>query len=288
LTSWKARVLDELFVSAESRLSSGAVDIVDAKETVCAAVLQQVESTEESARVERFLRMMPERYLLANEPRHILSHARFVISAGRAPAKVEAVSVELPYAQFAFLADDRPGLLAKIAGSIAVNHVEVVVAQVYSFVDDEGRPRALDLFWVYAGERVRTGKTFSSRFERDLLQQLDAGTSTQLVLERLPAQGGRWGSRVTPAVDNNISIDNRGATHATILEVITRDRPGLLFELANTIQELGLVITLAKINTEGHLVADVFYVTEQNGDKVIEPLRLEALKVRILRAIGSN
>jgi [protein-PII] uridylyltransferase len=93
---------------------------------------------------------------------------------------------------------------------------------------------------------------------------------------------------VTPAVATKVGIDNRGATHATILEVITRDRPGLLFELADAIQDVGLVISLAKINTEGQLVADVFYVTEQDGTKVTDRLRLEALKVRILRAIGSN
>jgi [protein-PII] uridylyltransferase len=288
LTNWKARVLDELYVAAESRLGRSEVDFVEAQQSACSEVLKHVESMDEVDRIERFLRAMPERYLLANEPKHIVLHAKLALEAEPTSAKVKVVSVDLPYAQFAFVADDRPGLLAMIAASIAAAHVEVVAAQVYSFVDVRGRARALDLFWVHAGERVRTGQTLSGKFEQNLLGFLEAGKTPRDLLSKLSSQGGRWFSRVTPAVATKVGVDNRGGTHATIIEVITRDRPGLLFELADAIQELGLVITLAKINTEGQLVADVFYVTEQNGSKVTDPLRLEALKVRIHRAIGSN
>jgi [protein-PII] uridylyltransferase len=85
-----------------------------------------------------------------------------------------------------------------------------------------------------------------------------------------------------------VNIDNRGATRGTVLEVITRDRPGLLFELAHTIQRVGLVISLAKINTEGHQVADVFYVTEPDGTKVTDPSRLEQLETQIRAALGTE
>ena len=190
LTSWKVRVLDELYVAAESRLGSGALDVVEAKEAVCAEVLKCVESKEEASRIERFLRTMPERYLLANEPRHILLHARLALEAESERAKVKVVGVELPYAQFAFLADDRPGLLAMIAASIAAAHVEVVAAQVYSFVDEGGRLRALDLFWVHAGERVRTGRTLSARFEQNLLQFMEGGKVPRELIGKLPEQGG--------------------------------------------------------------------------------------------------
>ena len=71
-----------------------------------------------------------------------------------------------------------------------------------------------------------------------------------------------------------------------MLEVTTRDRPGLLFWLANTLQEAGLTISLAKINTEGTSVADVFYVTDASGAKLIDPARIEDVKRRILSTIA--
>lgn len=66
----------------------------------------------------------------------------------------------------------------------------------------------------------------------------------------------------------------------------TRDRPGLLFWLANTVQEVGLAISLAKINTEGTRVADVFYVTDASGAKLVDPARIEELKRRILSTVA--
>jgi [protein-PII] uridylyltransferase len=288
LTSWKARMLDELYLAAESRLDNGTLDVLEAKEAIVSDVLKQAASREEAEQVTRFLGTMPERYIFANAPARIIEHARFALESSDAPARVKVVSVDLPYAEYAFLADDRPGLLAMIAASIAAAHVEVVAAQVYSFTDDRGRPRALDLFWVHTGERIRTGKTLSARFEQNLLSQLRDGIDARSVLGKLPQQAGRWSSRVTPAVPTRVSIDNRGATRETILEVITRDRPGLLFELSDAIQRERLAISLAKINTEGNQVADVFYVTEQDGVKVTEPDRLESIKSRILAAVGSN
>ena len=46
----------------------------------------------------------------------------------------------------------------------------------------------------------------------------------------------------------------------TIVDVYTRDRAELLHVIARTLHEKGLTIALAKVNTEGQRVADVFYV----------------------------
>jgi [protein-PII] uridylyltransferase len=58
--------------------------------------------------------------------------------------------------------------------------------------------------------------------------------------------------------------------------------------LAHAIQEFGLAISLAKINTEGTKVADVFYVTEAGGGKVTNSSRLDALREHILSAVNSS
>jgi [protein-PII] uridylyltransferase len=50
--------------------------------------------------------------------------------------------------------------------------------------------------------------------------------------------------------------------------VYTRDRPELLYAIANTLHRHGLSIALAKVNTEGRRVADVFYVQSAEGGKL--------------------
>jgi [protein-PII] uridylyltransferase len=72
---------------------------------------------------------------------------------------------------------------------------------------------------------------------------------------------------------------------ATVLEVFGRDRPGLLYAITRALHEAGVVIHLAKVNTEGRRVADVFYVTERDGAKLDEA-RCAAVREVILGALG--
>jgi [protein-PII] uridylyltransferase len=71
-----------------------------------------------------------------------------------------------------------------------------------------------------------------------------------------------------------------------VIEVTTKDQSGLLFWLSHALQLLGLEISLAKINTEGNQVADVFYVTDGQGAKVADPERIETIKTRIASTIA--
>jgi [protein-PII] uridylyltransferase len=96
----------------------------------------------------------------------------------------------------------------------------------------------------------------------------------------------RWSDRPTPKVQTDVNVDNRCATRDTVIEVTTRDQLGLLFWLSNTLQSLGLTISLAKINTEGTQVADVFYVTDERGEKITDAAAIERIKGRILATVA--
>jgi [protein-PII] uridylyltransferase len=87
-------------------------------------------------------------------------------------------------------------------------------------------------------------------------------------------------------VQKEVNIQKRCATDHSVIEVTTKDQQGLLFWLANTLQHLDLQISLAKINTEGTQVADVFYVTDTSGAKITSIERMEQIKARILSNIA--
>ena len=268
-TNWKAKMLDELYLLVEQWLSTGTVELGGRTHAIRSSVEYCVADSTVGPQLEAFLDAMPERYILANEPARIASHFKFVLESREKTAASKVLKLEPPYAEFAVVADDRPGLLAMIAATIASAHVEIVAAQIYSFIGSAGQRRALDLFWVNAGDRVRTGRTLLTRIEKDLNRLL----SGEIQLGDLfgPDQGrNRAYMRPSPPVATRVSFDNRGATHDTIIEITTRDRVGLLYELAYALQQFGLVISSAKINTEGTRVADVFYVTEAGGGKVLK------------------
>ena len=283
MTSWKARMLDELYVGALRRLGDGG-----APERALGQKISDVGAGWNDAATRSFLhhfvRALPERYLYANSEADIRAHARFALDADGRQATVGVLATDEQHFQLGFVADDRPGLLAMFTATLAAARLAVVGAQIYSWTDPAGRVRALDLFWVKSGRTEAETRAMLPRLERDLGALLSGQVApATLVL------GGRASPRYrlghTPHVATEVSVDHRATAH-TVLEVTTRDRPGLLFWLSNTLQEAGLGISLAKINTEGTRVADVFYVTDASGAKLEDPARIEELKRRILSTIA--
>ncbi len=287
MTSWKARMLDELYRASDRRLSAGSERRGEALDQKRNAVLERLppdQSREERRFVEHFLQAIPERYLHANDPADILRHMAFAHRTRFEASAVDVLKRDDEYAELAFVADDRPGLLAIVTAALASSRLSVVGAQVYSWLDASGRIRALDMFWVRGSGSADAVVSLVPRLERDLARLL-SGEIAPAELVRRGAVAPSWSERRTPEVPTEVAFDDRASAH-TVLEVTTRDRPGLLFWLAHALQEAGLTIALAKINTEGTSVADVFYVTDAAGTKLLAPERIEEIRARILDTLA--
>jgi [protein-PII] uridylyltransferase len=268
MTSWKARMLDELYFAAEAHFA-GQVPRADVERV--ARVRDAVRSAWSGPNdvIEALLTSMPERYLLANAPDSIVHHARVVAERAGSLSHVGRVpSLRVEATELCVVADDRPGLLASIAAAITANRLEVLAAQVYSR-QRGAKVEAVDLFWVRArdGGVDRVDRALP-RVSRDL-EDLCAGSldAAELLRSRVGSTSP-WRERPSPEVATEILLEDRASPRHTVVEVFAKDRPGLLYTLARALHDLGLSIALSKINTEGMRVADVFYVNELDGSKV--------------------
>jgi [protein-PII] uridylyltransferase len=276
LTTWKAKLLDDLYVAAEARLAGQVGDGARVQQRVDEVLARAADSPVTRS----FLASMPARYLLSSRADDVVAHLEVATRArGDSVAFSLRPSAHAGLAELCVVAPDRPGLLASIAAAIVACRLEIQAAQIFSHVLGEGRVQVVDLFWVRISDPSELGRARAA-LDRELAAFLDG---RRAVAEVLGVQGGsRWGSRPAPAVPTTVSIDDRSsATHA-ILEVMTRDRPGVLCALAEALHALGLSIATAKINTEGARVADVFYLTDSRGSK----LDLGPRRGEIERAIG--
>ncbi len=284
MTTWKARMLDELFLATDRLLSGLARD-----ETRVGHMRDLVRSAckhpERVERLESFLSTMPDRYFLSNAADPILAHAELaqsqagkIVVAGLVPSRYQEA------AELCIVAEDRPGLLAAITAAISAGRLEVHKADIHSRPMPDGSVQAVDLFWVR--DRV-DGAAGAARALPKLQRDLEAVISGQVNPCALAATrgGSPWGERPAPAVRTEVSVEHRDVGRNSIVEVFTRDRPGLLFTLAQALHELGLSIEIAKINTEGHRVADVFYVTEVDGSKILPGTRSQEVRAHLLRAL---
>lgn len=86
----------------------------------------------------------------------------------------------------------------------------------------------------------------------------------------------------------HITIDNEGSDIYTIIEVDTRDRPGLLYDLTRALASNNISISSAVIATYGAQVVDSFYVKDMFGLKLHSKSRQEALEKKLMDAIASG
>jgi [protein-PII] uridylyltransferase len=82
-----------------------------------------------------------------------------------------------------------------------------------------------------------------------------------------------------------ITFDNEGSEIYTIIEVDTRDRPGLLYDLTRCLAENHVYIASAVIATYGEQIVDTFYVKDMTGLKYHDVGKRERLEKKLREAI---
>jgi [protein-PII] uridylyltransferase len=301
MTKWKAGMLDSLYRSTEA-LFSGRVPADKRHLARIREELQgQCDASLDGRFLEEFLETMPERYLLSSTPAEIAAHAR-VAFGGRGEA-VSAALVPSRHVDVAELcvvtesrrndetglfvvADDRPGLLAAITAAMVANRLDIHAAQIHSRPMADGGTQAVDLFWVRDPIEGAAGvATTLPKLEQDLKNVL-TGSVPPLELLR-SRKASRWSIRPSPMVPTQITLDHDASPHHTVIEVLTKDQPGVLFTLAQALHELGVTIQLAKISTEGARATDAFYVTEASGEKLDRGQRSLEVQQFLLAAMNA-
>lgn len=283
LNPWKLKMLDDLFAATHRYLVDGELRRV-ASDNLVQSVRKRAPASVPSELIEAFLRSVPTRYLTAFEPDAVVEHLKLAAAASEGLA-VAVTREAPPHAEICVIGDDEPGFLAKVCAVFAQAKYKVVSAQIHSWRDADGKRRALDSFWVRGGSKPTSVSERLPEVERRL-RQVVCGEVNALDLVGAPRDSAGVSQRAAPAVPLQVRIDNEGATDRTIVEVITKDQLGLLFWISETIFECGLSIDLAKIHTEGARVTDVFYVTTENHEKLVDVDRLADLRHRLTERLG--
>jgi [protein-PII] uridylyltransferase len=295
MTTWKARMLDELYFAADAHFA-GVSDQYDEARTERVKKAAMGVWDGKPAELEAFVASMPERYLLANAPEAICAHARVARKrAEGAPVVAELVPARhadlVGVGEICVVAADAPGLLARIAAAITASRLEVLGAQVYSRKTGSGT-EAVDLFWVRDARAAAPSADAIAqampRLARDLESVVSGKIDASELLRERVGTSSPWRERPSPAVLSEVVVDDRASPRHTVVEVFAKDRPGLLYSLARALHGLGLGIALSKINTEGTKVADVFYVNELDGSKVAPGARFKQIREALLEAISLN
>jgi [protein-PII] uridylyltransferase len=178
---------------------------------------------------------------------------------------------------------DREGLFSKIAGSLSATGLTILSAQIFTRSD----VIVLDSFSVVdaaTGTLPEAGQR--EQFE-NLLTRLLVGHDVNLgqLIARQKISRPIFQAYVGENLPTQIRLDNDTSEARTIIEIETEDRLGLLYVIAQTLAELEIDITTARICTEKGAAIDNLYVHEMGGGKILSPERQKAIERRLLHAI---
>jgi [protein-PII] uridylyltransferase len=234
---------------------------------------------------------LPDRYFAENTAKRIAAHMELLRSRRE---RLQSSTIEVVHqkrlgiTEMVLAARDTPGLLADVAGVLYANRIEVVDAAIYSRApsDPKDPAEALDVFRV----RDSMGQAVMDEARwRKVRLELEAVLSGKTKLTDLVATRPKADSVVawkTPAVPTELKVDNGVSRDFTVLEVITEDRPGVLYAITRTLADAGLDIHRSKIATEANRVIDVFYVRDKaTGAKIIDDDRLAGLRAALLASL---
>jgi [protein-PII] uridylyltransferase len=178
---------------------------------------------------------------------------------------------------------DRAGLFRKIAGSFSAAGLNILSAQIFTRTDGI----ALDTYFVAdAITGNLAGPDQRERFESVLLKALTGEeVDFPALIGRQKITRPLYQAYIGERIPTQIRLDNDASEDRTLIEIETEDRIGLLYTIAQTLTELALDISAAKICTERGAALDSFYVRELIGGKVLVPERHRSIEHRLRHAM---
>jgi len=177
-----------------------------------------------------------------------------------------------------FVMEDHPGIFARICGALALVGANVVDARSYTTKDGF----VTDAYWIQDAD----GNPYDIARLPRLRNMIEKTLYGQVVAQEAFRDKDKVKKRERAfKVPTHITFDNEGSDIYSIIEVDTRDRPGLLYDLARTLAEANVYVANAVIATYGEQVVDTFYVKDMFGLKYHSETKQRNLEKRLRRAI---
>ncbi len=288
--SWRHLLLEELYYRTLDVIQGEGLEGEDLNawiREIKATIWELVPVEHRGQQLQQYLSSSQSRYFLDFYPEVIAEHfmdiRTHLLRKGQeslGPSDVIARKTDHRgpgYSSITLITRDRSGLFFRIAGTLSANRINILSAWSHSIGDlAVGTFHVNDIPEGPLDDPVRWER-FRADFEKVLREEADVD---QLVAARR-ASRGPFQSTLLPHLPVKIEIDNAASDRATIVEVYANDRPGLLYDISHKLTALELDIVLTKITTEVDQAADIFYVQDKQGNKIIDFNRLDEIKTAL-------
>jgi [protein-PII] uridylyltransferase len=259
MTPWKADNLWQLYIACANYLSRSADERVHTSDDGSSLTHLRSLAVVAGKKINIFLEGLPQRYLRIHGASDVLAHAEMAARLGqdRVPSNVQLNLKQVRHwYELTLITTDRPFLFASVSGALAAWGMNIVKANAFS----NAAGMVVDTF--YFTDRFRTLEMNLQEWER-LKKSIAAvikgeADVARMLRDRLKSEKVN-GTKVKIATQ--IEFDDVCSAHSTLVQILTQDRPGLLYRMCSLVSKHECNIEIALIETEGQMAIDVLYLT---------------------------
>jgi [protein-PII] uridylyltransferase len=277
-TSWKDSLLTELFLKTSRLFETRENTQVSQKRF---ETIKRLTEYLHLKKIPEYTEHLPARYLSCYGWGEIAHHIEMALSLEQEPLFVRWTLESGRLAKVILCTKDSYGLFSKIAGSMFLNRLNILEAQIHTW----GNGVALDTFYVE--DVTEEVERRLHHFKRDVDEILN-GKSTMKELFSKKGESKPNQQKIIPGVVAEIKVNNRDSDFYTIIEITGEDRLGILYEITQALTDHGCNISFARISTLGNRIVDVFYVQNEWGEKIVEKQKMENLRESLFRRLVSR
>ena len=290
VTDWKMNLIEELYLRTRRYFEKGHLpgendEELEAKRRDVGAALQELAAPEHSSRL---LAALPMSLLNSEPPGELAARLNDVASQlersaqslchGEFDPQVSAVR----YTVIRREGQQRIGTFTRVTGALMSCGLAILRAEIETFDED----LVWDSFWV-------NDPDFPDEPPPQRIQEV-CDRVCQLLdspEEPLPPVRRTWASQRSREPDSvnvlptNVVFDNETVDRYTILSLFAYDQVGLLYRVAAALSGLEIVLHFAKIDTHLDQIADVFYVSEQDGSQIHDQQRQHQVREALMEVV---
>ena len=274
---WKANLLESLYNKIRAEINSPKIENslnkkiekIKKKIFLSSRLIQKVE-------LETFSKITYPNYWLLQSPEEI----RFQIENFFLKKNIKKrfdffikKKASKNFFELTLITNDRQSLFLDLISIFVSENVSVFEGRIFTLDDNT----VIDTFKFSFASRDKL-KDYEIDDKIQILKQkiidLKQGKITEFQKKKLKTE-----SSLKKKID--IKFDNHSSSTYTVMEVVTNDRVGLLYGISKILIKNKIVISMAKITTNGDFVEDSFHLRNSFGFKIKDELFIKKLKKEI-------
>ncbi|MGH1461677.1 MAG: [protein-PII] uridylyltransferase [Neptuniibacter sp.] len=289
--SWRATLMRKLYTETKRSLRRGLENPINKEDRIGqiqneALQILRRQGLDEN-RVEELWSSIGDDYFLRETAQSVAEHSKAII---------EHKSLEIPLVmirqishrvyegatEIFIYSQDIQNLFAATVATMDQLHLNIQDARI--IVTDNGE-HALNTYTVLSDDNTPLSENpeHMERIKQRLIEELDDPNDyPEIIQRRVPRQMKLFAA---PTV---VNISNDFASHQTVIEVMTPDRPGLLSKIGWIFSSYNLSVRKARITSIGERVEDFFFITDSQGLPISDPDLCQSLRQDICQQLDEN